>query len=84
MSQQLTQRSNAKAAASSRNSQRLTSTIQFSTEKFSQYKRQEQHKKQLTQEHFKNLVDKIIDKDNWKTRWSKIKTFVHNNQVAIK
>jgi len=29
-------------------------------------------------------VDKIITKENWKTRWSKIKTFVHNNQAAIR
>jgi len=36
----------------------------------------EQHKKRMTQEHFKNFVGKIVDKQNWRNRWGKIKTFV--------
>ena len=57
--------------------------MQFSTEKFSEYRRMEQQKKLLAKSNFKGLVAKITDKKNWRQRWSKIKTFIKNNRTVL-
>ena len=66
------------SAASSR-----ISSMQFSTQKHSRYIKMEQQKKLIAQTNFKGLVDKIMDKKNWRQRWSKIKTFIQNNRSAL-
>ena len=42
-----------------------------------------QKQKQLAKNNFKTLVDKITNKKNWKTRFTKIKTFIQQNQRAL-
>lgn len=42
------------------------SSMQFSTQKYSQYIKMEQQKKLIAQSNFKGLVDKIVDKKNWR------------------
>ena len=36
----------------------------------------ESQKKKMAQSQFKGLVEQIIDKNNWKNRWTTIKTFI--------
>ena len=55
---------------------RISRSFQFSTQKYSQFVKTEQLKKLQAQSKFKGLVEQIIDKANWKNRWTKIKTFV--------
>ena len=59
------------------------SNMTFSTQKYTQYKKMEEQKKLNAKQNLKDLVDKIIDKKNWKQRWSKIKTFIATNQKAL-
>jgi len=40
--------------------------MQFSTQKYSQYIKMEQQKKLIAKSNFKGLVDKIVDKKNWR------------------
>ena len=58
--------------------------MQFSTQNYSKYVKMEQMKKAVAKNKFKHLVKTIIDKKNWKERWSKIKVFIHTNQKALK
>ena len=43
----------------------------------------EQQRKSLAQTNLKGLVDQIIDKNNWKQRWGKIRTFIESNRAAL-
>ena len=38
----------------------------------------------MTKTNFKYLVNKIIDKNNWKQKWTKIKEFIKTNKLSIK
>ena len=58
------------------------SSMKFSTQDYARYIKIEQDKKRAAKTELKRLVHKIIDKKNWRQRWSKIKTFIqHNRQV---
>lgn len=59
-------------------SERITS-LEFSTQKYTQFLKMEQEKKRLTQSQFKGLVEQIIDRRNWKQRWTTIKTFINQS-----
>lgn len=57
--------------------------MKFSTQNYTKYIKMEQQRKSLAQTNLKGLVDQIIDKNNWKTRWGKIRTFVDKNRAAL-
>ena len=48
----------------------------FSLTRYSTYTRNQRLRKQTIQRSFKQVVSRLMNKQNWKQRWSKLKNFV--------
>lgn len=78
-----TQTINTERNASANDPSAPISRMKFSPTLYTKYKKMEQEKRMVAKNEFKNLVNKITDKKNWKQRWGKIKQFIETNRQVL-